>query len=254
MLTIPAFLTLNCGGDNSASRPSPTPPPELGLDPFDCSAGDGYEYRLLQDFERGVATDFYTNSDGSKGSSTEPPAGSKSPPSADIEGGRCGVSTRAFRMTGSDLRTWGMVFGMNFRDGARDLSDWEGISFWARKGKNSGSSLFFSVFDPNTVNPPSGIGNCNSDSEVLTEKCDAYGTGFGLAEDWRYFAISFDQLRQRGFGVPTEELRIDQIVGLNWSADIGDWDVWIDDIALFRTPDPGAGGAGGGGGAGGAND
>jgi hypothetical protein len=205
-------------------------------------------FEVLQDFEKGVATDFYTNSDGTEGSAVSPVAGSSSPAASDIDGGRCGTSSRAFRMTGENLRIWGMVFGWNFRDGARDLSGWEGISFWARRGsEDSGRSLFVSVFDPSTEN--SG-GLCDSDSEVLEEKCDAYGTGIGLDEEWRFFAIPFDALRQRGFGVATEALMTDEIIGLNWAADRGDWDVWMDDVALYRSSSfEGGGGAGGGGGA-----
>jgi hypothetical protein len=156
------------------------------------------------------------------------------------------VSQRAFHMTGENLRIWGMVFGWNFKGGARDLTEWDGVSFWARKGSDSGSSLFFSVFDPKTET--SG-GYCDSNSDVLSEKCDAYGTGVGLAEEWRFFAIPFEKLRQRGFGVPTEELLTGSLLGLNWAADRGNWDVWVDDIALYRqTTDSSAGGAGGMGG------
>jgi len=202
---------------------------------------------MLQDFEKGIATNFYTNADGTAGSVVEPAVGSSSPPATDIEGGRCGTSSRAFRMTGEGLRIWGMVFGWNFRDGTRDLSEWEGISFWARRGSSeSGRSLFFSVFDPQT--DTSG-GLCDSDSEILAEKCDAYGTGVGLDLEWRHFAIPFSALRQRGFGVATEELLVDEVIGFNWAADKGKWDVWIDDVALYRTPREGVGGAGGAGGA-----
>lgn len=237
----------SCGGDDSQPRPEAEEFGPTGPDPFDCSADDDLTFEVLQDFEKGVATDFYTNADGTEGSEVSPSPGSSSPAAADIDGGRCGTSSRAFRMTGEDLRIWGMVFGWNFRDGARDLSDWEGISFWARRGSaDTGRSLFFSVFDPNTEN--SG-GLCDSESEVLEEKCDAYGTGIGLDEEWRFFAIPFAALRQRGFGVATEALSTDEIIGLNWAADRGDWDVWVDDVALYRSPsfEGGAGGAGGAG-------
>jgi len=235
-------LTLGCGGNNSAGRPQPVEEHPDTVDPFDCKADQGHELSLLQDFEKGIATDFYTNADGTEGSTVSPPIGSKSPAAAEISGGRCGVSQRAFQMTGSGLRIWGMVFGWKFRDGARDLSDWEGVSFWARRGtQDSGRSLFFSLFDPLTED--SG-GECDSSSEELAEKCDAYGTGVGLDEQWRYFAIPFSVLKQRGFGVTTDELLVEQILGFNWAADKGDWDVWVDDVALYRPIATGAGGAG----------
>jgi len=239
-----SVLFAGCGGDASGPRPAPDAGPEPGTDPFSCRAAEGLELSVLQDFEKGIATDFYTNADGSEGSTVDPPVGSKSPAASDIVGGRCGVSQRAFRMTGAGLTEWGMVFGFNFRDGAHDLTEWDGVSFWARRGAVSGRSMFFSVFDPYTEDKG---GHCDSSSEVLTEKCDAYGTGVGLDEEWRFFAIPFDKLRQRGFGVPTEELLVSEILGFNWAADRGDWDVWVDDIALYRAPlgsgDGGAGGA-----------
>lgn len=241
-------ISTGCGGSSSEPRPTAEEGPDAGVDPFDCDADEGLELSMLQDFEKGVATHFYTNSDGTEGSVVEPPAGSSSPAAADIEGGRCGTSSRAFRMTGEGLRIWGMVFGWNFRDGTRDLSDWDGISFWARRGSvDSGRSLFFSVFDPLTDSGSQfSEHQCDSESEVLSEKCDAYGTGVGLDEEWRFFAIPFSALRQRGFGVATDQLNVEEIIGFNWAADRGEWEVWLDDVALFRRPDDGVGGAGGG--------
>lgn len=238
-------LPLACGGDSSEPRPSPTEESPDGVDPFSCEADDDLELLYVQDFEKGIATNFYVNADGTEGSEVHPPLGTSSPGATEIEGGRCGSSLRGFRMTGEGLRIWGMVFGFNYFDGTRDLSEWEGVSFWARRGSgDSGRSLFFSVFDPLTENRG---GCCDSDSEVLSEKCDAYGTGVGLDEEWRHFAIPFSALRQRGFGVATDGLLTSRIVGFNWAADRGNWDVWIDDIALYRSPDWSGSGAGGAG-------
>ncbi len=236
---------VGCGGSSGDPRPTAESGPEPGTDPFDCDADADLELSMLQDFEKGVATHFYTNSDGTDGSEVDPPAGSSSPAATDIEGGRCGTSSRAFRMTGEGLRIWGMVFGWNFRDGTRDLSAYDGISFWARRGsEDSGRSLFFSVFDPWTDSGSEfSEHQCDSESETLSEKCDAYGTGVGLDENWRHFAIPFSALRQRGFGVATDELEVEEIIGFNWAAEKGQWDVWLDDVALFRYRRDGAGGA-----------
>lgn len=243
--SVSAGVLFSCGGDRSEPRPTPGDAnQDLGVDPFDCSAGDGYEFEVVQDFEKGLATHFYTNWDETEGGSVSPQPGAfDSPSSEPIEGGRCGVSERAFRMSGEGLRTWGMAFGWNFRGGTRDMSDWDGISFWARRGSDeSGRSVFFSVLDPLT--DKSG-GQCEDESDVLEEKCDAYGTGLGLDEQWRFFAIPFSDFKQRGFGVPTDDLLTDEVVGFNWATGLGDWDVWVDDIALYRSKNAGAGGAGG---------
>jgi len=202
-------------------------------DPYACDADAGLELQMISNFESGTARNFYTNDDRTEGASVSPPAGSSSPSTEAIEGGRCGVSEMAFHMTGSNLSDWGMVFGTNFADGPLDRSEWDGISFWARRGSESGTSLFFSVTDTKT-DPIDGY--CDAEPEFPEEKCDAYGAGIGLAEEWRFFAIPFSDLRQRGFGVITEELLLGDVVGLGWAAEGSDWDVWVDDVAFYSAP------------------
>ncbi len=51
--------------------------------------------------------------------------------------------------------------------------------------------------------------------------------------------IPFDDMKQRGYGVHEDELDKTQILNLYFSMDIGDgangnWNVWIDDVILYR--------------------
>lgn len=226
-LLITLAAPYGCGGEPD----SPALAPDVSPDPFACNAPTdlGLEEAMIEDFELGVATDFYTNADGTPGSSVIPAAGISSPPASSIEGGRCGVSTQALRMQAAGLEDWGMAFGLELE--ASDVQSWDGFSFWARRGPASARSLFFSVTDAGTI--PSDD-TCDEEPEDLVDKCDPYGAGIGLEESWRYFAIPFSDLRQRGFGVPTESLDVRSVQGLSWAAEPGDWDVWIDDLALYR--------------------
>lgn len=213
---------------------------DVGDNPFDCSADDSLHLEPIEDFESGIAPGFYTNNDRSEGSVAVPPP-SSSPLSDTIVGGRCGTSQQALHLTGSGFSDWGMVWGRNFDDGPVDHSDWDGISFWARRGAVSGASLFFSVTDINT-DPVGGV--CQGEPEMLRDKCDAYGVGVGLEEKWRFFQIPFSSLRQRGFGVTTERFADESIVGIGWAAGPGEWDVWVDDVSLYRVSAGGGGASG----------
>lgn len=239
LLFLPLLTALACEHSSVTEPPSQ----EVSEDPFDCAAGDSLDQVLVTDFESGVALGFYTNADGTEGATVEPPAGSSSPVSQAMSPGRCGTSQYAFQMRGDGLESWGLVFGKNFDNAPADYSQYEGVSFWARRGKISGQSVFFSVTDANT-DPIEG--RCATDSNDLSEKCDAYGTGIGLSEEWRFFQVPFSSLRQRGFGVITEAFEPQALVGISWAAEGPTWDIWVDDVAFYSTSSvPGEGGTSG---------
>lgn len=92
----------------------------------------------------------------------------------------------------------------------------------------------------------SGIYICNSDS-VREDKngCDKYGANRSMSGDWQFFSIDFSEFRQSGWGMPVTtppmdpnglpaEIDKSQLRSLNFLWTTGVWDVWIDDIALFR--------------------
>ncbi len=232
------IISLALFGCSSAEAPLEVP--SLGTDPFSCNAADELNLDSVTDFESGTALGFYTNDDGTVGATVEPPAGASSPPSERMSSGRCGISEYAFHMTSEGLTGWGLVFGKNFDGAPVDFSNFDGVSFWARRGEDSGETLFFSVTDTNT--DPVG-GRCVGESDELSRKCDAYGLGIGLATAWRFYQVPFDSLQQRGFGVVTKDFDAESIVGLSWAAGPGDWDIWVDDVSFYRADDP-AGAAG----------
>ncbi|MBN2195081.1 MAG: hypothetical protein JW751_19850 [Polyangiaceae bacterium] len=61
-----------------------------------------------------------------------------------------------------------------------------------------------------------------------------------LTDDWRFVAIRFDEMRQRGYGVPAPYLDVAMLQGLNFGLERGNWDFWVDDVAFFRETAAGA--------------
>jgi hypothetical protein len=177
--------------------PDPTP------QPVDCAATedhDTYEYIRLWDFEApdaSAATAMYIYDDGSvcePGSGCdetvsfrEPNVGYQ-PPVQTIA--RCGGQpTRAFRLWGGPFLSWGGGFGRSLKDfqcmdcpvsvsdfpgHTRDLSQWEGFSFWARRGPDGQAGIRIGIGDQSTdddlsflsyVNDPSKPRRCERNKE-----------------------------------------------------------------------------------------
>jgi hypothetical protein len=143
---------------------------------------DRYEYLSVVDFESGVATNMYTYDDGSgaflsnydEATGTFPAwVGFQAPAVADA--GVCG-SRYAFNLRGGPFRSWGGGMGVSMRwiwekycqpgtadyradadfcpagsevwsTKSLDLSHWEGLSFWARRGPDGQSGLRAMVGD-----------------------------------------------------------------------------------------------------------
>lgn len=174
-----------------------------------------------------------------------------------IDGGRCEQSTSGFHITARNI---GMCYGTNGRLGwgasadvtfapVLDASEWDGISFWVRRGKgSSGRAIILSLVDPYTSgaeDPETLEAYCNASDTVPgqtpvpdTAKCDAFGTAITLTDEWTFVPADFGALRQKGFGVRSPLGRVDaaRLTRLQVLMTAGDWDVWIDDIALFRKP------------------
>jgi len=148
----------------------------------------------------------------------------------------CGDGVYAYQMVSQGQNVWGPQFGI---DNSFDASSWDGITFWMRQGTDYpelspiGSSVFVAMRDTNTM-----VG-CNDNSNIDREKCDPYGWPISFDTTWRFFVLPFDDARQRGYGVHEEEFLRTQIKKLTFAFDIGDgangnWNVWVDDIKMFR--------------------
>ncbi len=166
----------------------------------------------------------------------------------------CGVNTLAYHLVAVNQLVWGVQFGAKFTgqsDGPLppvNISDWDGVGFWIKKGNNhpelepTGTSLFVSLSDPNTVSNLSKLDSdppCNDASNIDAKKCDAYGAGVSFDTHWRYVMLQFDDLKQRGYGVHQDTLDRTKIERIKFATDVGDaangnWNIWIDDVMLYK--------------------
>lgn len=190
-------------------------------------AEDNNNQILVQDGRAGYV---YTYVDPS-GSTIEPRAGgavfSMSP------GGANG-SQFAMRMSGqiAQADTVYAAMGFNWADprGAYDLSKYQGVSFYAKKGPGTTSKVRVKFPDKNT-DPDGGVCNaCSND----------FGFSLSLSEEWQKFIVPFSALRQEaGWGNPRPRgLDTSAVFAMQFQVnDKGkQYDVWIDDIAFTGCP------------------
>ncbi|GEM_PF-2151046 len=238
-----AVLSAGCGGEDGV-RPAAAQGPRLAPLPSDpCAADDGYEFELIEDFEDAHAQRFWVSSDKTE-AEMEPPDGTNSPSVPALDEARCGESRFALRIFARGLSKYGGAFGMSYDyDTPFDASEWDGISLWVRRGAASGTSLFVGVNERHTDEQgsaavsPTAEPFCLNDAPTEQDKCDRFGAGVALDEEWRFVAIRFDQMAQRGYGVVAPYLDVAAIQGLNCGFEVGDWEFWVDDLAYFRAPE-----------------
>jgi len=257
LLSLAAALAGTACGGTQAPRPAPDAG-EAQIDP--CAASDGYLFSSIEDFEKGRAVNWWANDDESPGGSMAPAPGSQSPPASEIFGGRCGTSQYGLHLTARKLTIWGGSVGVYFFSGPTDATAWDGISFWARRGLPdadstwgapdaslqalSGRTLFVAVDDRYTDEVhgaplfPDRSPFCFEEPQELSDKCDRFVAAVGLTAEWRFLAIPFAKMQQRGFGRQAPELDLTALLGLEFDLSTGDWDVWIDDVAFYRRSDP----------------
>jgi hypothetical protein len=186
------------------------------------------------------------------------------------EGTRCGEIQSALHFEATNMGTcygpkgrpgWGGSIEIKLLE--FDASDYDGISFWVRKGnKKTGPSLLLSVVDSETLGTDTGIKGvdhcgclppktpgatpaCSADPDKTFDsfpdslKCDPFGAAVTLTDAWSFVPVYFSNLHQKGFGksVPSGQVDRSLLRRLQFLVNAGDWDFWLDDIALFRTPE-----------------
>lgn len=136
----------------------------------------------------------------------------------------------AARSHGGGFTLWGAGIGFElYSQKAYDLSSYAGITFWARRGPDTASSLRFGVTDSATA--PRG-GQC--------QKCsDYFGSDVSLDTEFQRYSFTWDELKQGGWGEPKPEaLNTSQVYGVRFQMDpVEAFDFWIDDIALLCHAD-----------------
>jgi hypothetical protein len=276
LVVFPALLAVACGGGGTrpeweddrfpsesvevcatapfdAERPNREycEPPEglpasadLGGGFIDCSVLDDYEVWLLEDFEWGVAQDWYTSTDQT---AAQIPQHNAKPVWAE-KYSRCG-SAWALHIQGGPFTGWGGSFGKSLRP-QPDVRDWDGIVLWARNVAATGSegSLRVSLSDKWTddkareerLDVVSGEVDedrvCTPDSleSDPSNGCDKFGFQFAVNDTFRAYLVPFAELRQGGWGLYRPSLDLSEVWAISIAYERGLWDIWLDDIGFYR--------------------
>lgn len=303
-------LGAGCGGEDAGPRPEPnycraieplSDVADPGSRPADCSALDGLEIFLLDDFEPGSArTGWYVNND--RTAEQEPRPDTDPVPTTAISGGRCRAyesedppmvcrdpeakrgecdeaadlaSERAVHIRSGFLSSDGGVFGRNLPkegcvvpdpddpdtlcpyrpgppaigpcsfgeapspplkgcNGAQDFSDWDGVVFWARKAPGSSTGVRVRLSDVNT-DEAACVCNPFTDQNDTSDGCDKFGSFINLERDFRAFLVPFREMQQGGWGKSAAGLDTSELMSIGIEFGRGAWDIWIDDIGLYRS-------------------
>lgn len=233
----------------------------------DCSADDSFEFLPIEDFELGAASVAYTNNEvcfdctrlaqeklgGASGAAPQDSSDSclaecvasqfptdlnKPLPAELIPEGRCD-SRYALHLSGGPFYEWGGILAFPFAP-VIDARAWDGVAFWARVRSGTRTELRVAVSHPDTdptfVDPNTGEPRCAESTTIdeYSEGCDPFGAFVNLTLDWQLFLVPFDEMRQRGFGHTASALDLGSLRRVAFEYGQGSWDVWIDDVSLYR--------------------
>jgi hypothetical protein len=306
-----------CGGAQRATAPlseASVPSTDPGSGPFDCSAGDPYEMHVIEDFEFGAATGWYTNNEVCypwtqamgecqdagvvcyQQSQMQPYARCQGPqalpaiwsscfgtgqvdcnnataalsqckadclsvqpipsfladqlPASLIpNGGRCG-SRYALRVQAGPFSNWGGNVGTRFAE-PFDATTYDGVAVWMRTAPGFANAPRITLSDQftdsqyNMAVPDGGTPYCTPNVNCASQTaqgntncynvgCDPFGAYGPLTENWRLFLLSFDEMRQGGWGKYRSSLDLSALLSIQIAYPVGSWDFWIDDIAFYR--------------------
>lgn len=144
-----------------------------------------------------------------------------------------GASKTSVRSNGSGFSTWGAAVGvvLKINDAKQplfyDASAYKGITFWARIGENSITSLRVDLPDKNTA---AMGGVCQG-----TQCNDHFGRVINLSQAWKQFTIAFSELKQSGFGLQQDALDSTHLAGVQFEfGQNATFYVLIDDLAFYK--------------------
>jgi hypothetical protein len=142
-------------------------------------------------------------------------------------------STQAVHFAASGFTKWGSSVGFSFTDVANkpkpyDAGQAKGLVFWVRGSVKNDAKLRVIFLSTPTV--PAGK-LCGGDGQG--ECLDHFGTQVSVTAEWTRVPIAFASLRQAGWGALIETgFDTKQMLGIEWTTDLNDLDVWIDDVSF----------------------
>ena len=212
----------------------------------DCTPDDGYDVRILEDYENG-SPNFIGIPDGTPGAVQMTAVGH-------IDGGRCG-SESAVVLRARGNRDWGGAFASSSMSWDGNASGYEGFSFWARSPGPTmkGFSLF--VDDATTLEAGGRCVRAEGMAGVPTVTPDIHGgitvthpvpaanacgnSFFAVlvaSETWQFHRVPFHSLVQAPWPNRTAS-GIDRSHILGRSIRVpkeSEVELWIDDFGLYR--------------------
>lgn len=227
------------------------PEQESGAHP--CEIGEQLELTRLDDFESGGEADFsyFANPDDPAGHTDTTPPGADPNSAGLLEVNRCpgtpAASVYALHLSGAGYVTYGPNLGWTIGHElgeARDYSAQSGVSFWAKTDSTEPQTIELVLQDaytfpvdtaaerrcvlasPDTPPPAPGTGCWNGGVALRS-----------LTPEWRLYTVDFSEFRQETWGQTSPDGRPDlrQLLSIEFHFPIqAAFDLWIDDIALFK--------------------
>jgi len=173
-------------------------------------------------------------------------------PAEKIPGGRCG-SNYAFHVISGPFTRWGGQLGHSFSptcvtgDCPPDTTPipggpYDGVAFWGRVVPPSGATMRVYLGESHTdykypeagdAGPPC-LNYAFVGAQNLGKTCDQFGTFIQVNQNWQYFMLPFEEMRQEGYGKKAPYLDLQHLSNLTFFYGQGNWDIWIDDVAFYK--------------------
>lgn len=169
---------------------------------------------LVADFEQGVAGWYGYIGTSPAPITSEQPGAAQTEHAAEFSGGSAKIS------------------GMYFPMACRDVSSFDGISFWGKSATTS--AVRFLAVIPQT-DPTAGIGDCNA---ALMTCSDHPGKPFTFGPEWTFYHAAWSELKQLGFGSKASFSGV--INALLWINDgpVDHFDFSIDEVNFYTGAPP----------------
>jgi endoglucanase len=211
-----ASLVSACEGGASI----PPADPKCGPDAIIEDAENGDDQIVVVEGRGGY---IYTYAD-ELGTSIEPAADAFQPGWPGAHKSRSAIHIKGKLAQGEAYAGFG--FALSEPTGPYDASKYKGVSFLAKAGEGSTTSVRFKIPDGNT-DPGAG---------VCTECFNDFGIDFAVTTEWTRYTVLFSDLKQEdGWGAPNPPgLDTKGIRGMQWqtSAAGKDYDLWVDDVSF----------------------
>jgi len=122
-----------------------------------------------------------------------------------------------------------MGFSFTAENQPYDLSSCKGVSFMAKRGKDSVDTIRFKLADVDTAKEGGICAKCYND----------FGVDLGLQPTWKQYTLYFDKMNQApGWGDPFDALVSSKVYRMAWEVHYPNYtyDIWVDDVRLVGCP------------------